>query len=257
MITPQDITVVVPCLFPNTIPIWMLMESANKFGIPVRPYGIGATYSGWIDIKVHKLKREAQRCETSHILYTDARDAWFLTDLEHIADRYNQLDCPDLLLSAQSDVFGTYAKWYEGIPWDMSEDFRYVGTPGQLCKASALESALTWMTDNYHLGEDEHGLPDDDPPWWIEFMRAHPGEVQFDHKCSIFMNAGSRLGGEREMWGDCLEFMGQYVYNRLTDTFPSILHFNGGASHALKGKWEQLEPFWRKNGHGSNPPWVS
>lgn len=257
MICAQDITVVVPCLFPNTMPIWMLLESANRFGIPVRPFGIGKTYNGWVDMKVHKLKEEAFNCETSHILYTDARDAWFLQDLDHITDCYNKLGAPEILLSAQSDVFCTYAKWYDGIPWNMEEVFRYVGTPGQLCKADSLVRVLDWMTENHHLGEDENGLPDDDPPWWIEFMRAHPGVVKFDHKCSIFMNAGSSLPDQMEMFGHCLEFHGTRVYNKITDTYPAILHFNGGSSDALKGKWDQLEPFWRKCGHNSNPPWLA
>lgn len=256
MIEGKDITASVSCLFPNEDPIWMMRVTADRFGVKLRPYGKDAVYNGWIDMKVHRLRQEALTCPTSHILYSDARDAWFLGGPEEIARKYNAMGCPPLMLSAQSDIFGTYLKWYEGLPWDMSKPFRYIGTPGQLCEAKALADALGWMQEHYHLGEDVNGLPDDDPPWWLEYMRAHPGEVKIDHECSIFMNAGSRFEGGKEMWGEVL-VMNEYgqVYNTVTKQQPCVLHFNGGYSHALHGKWEQLQPFWRACGYTENPPW--
>ena len=259
MISGKDITVSVPCLFPNEEPIWMMRTTCDRFGLSLRPYGMGpkTVYNGWIDMKVHRLRQEALSCPTSHILYTDARDAWFLAGPDEIAQKYNDLGCPPLLLSAQSDVFGTYAAWYPKVEWNEKKLFRYVGTPGQLCEAKALADALGWMQEHFHLGEDVDtgGLPDDDPPWWIEYMAAHPGGVRFDHDCAIFMNAGSRLPGEQDMWADCLKIIGNRVYNKLTYAWPCILHFNGGYSHAFHGKWEQLQPFWRALGNKENPPW--
>lgn len=257
MVEGKDITASVSCLFPNYDPIWMMVHSALKHGIQLRPYGLNATYNGWIDIKVNRLREEALSCPTSHILYTDARDAWFLAGPNEIARKYNEMGCPPLLLSAQCDIFGTYAAWYEGLPWDMSKPFRYIGTPGMLCEARALADALGWMQQNYHLGEDFRGLPDDDPPWWLQFMRSWPGFVELDHECSIFMNAGSEFP-DKKMWGDVL-LITEYgtVYNKITNQQPCVLHFNGGYSHALYGKWAQLEPFWTALGNTERPPWES
>jgi hypothetical protein len=253
MIKPEDITVSVPCLFPDRQPIWMMERSCERFGYQLRPYGIGCTYDGWIDIKVKRLREEALTCPTSHILYTDGRDAFFLAGPEEVAEKYNALGCPPLMLSAQCDIFGSYGKWYEGIPWDMTKKFRYVGTPGQLCEAKALADALGWMQENYHLGEDDHGLPDDDPPWWIEYLRAHPGQPKFDHQCAIFMNAGSEC--EEGMWGSVLEIVNGRLHNRMTDEWPCLVHFNGGYSHQQYGKWESLEQHWKKFGYTERPPW--
>lgn len=260
MISGSDITASVSCLFPNTDPIWMMMVSAARFGVSVRPYGLNATYNGWIDMKVHRLREEALSCPTSHILYSDARDAWFLAGPDEIAEKYNAMGCPPILLSAQCDIFGTYAAWYEGIPWDLQKMFCYIGTPGQLCEAKALADALGWMQEHYHLGEpdqDPQGLPDDDPPWWCEYIRAHPGEVKLDTECAIFMNAGSNAPSPLAMWGDVVNIIGPRVYNKITEQWPCVLHFNGGYSHAEYGKWEQLQPFWRKLGYIQNPPWES
>ncbi len=256
MIQGKDITVAVSCLFPDTRPIWMMESTLKKFGYQYTPYGIGQQYRGWIDIKVQKLREEALKCPTSHILYSDARDAWFLAGPEEVADKYNSMGAPPLLLSAQPDIFGSYAKWYEGIPWDMSKVFRYVGTPGQLCEAKALAEALGWMQDHYHIGDDTvdpQGLPDDDPAWWIEFMRARPGELKFDHECAIFMNAGSPM--TEGMWENVLEIEDGRLHNKFTDSWPCLIHFNGGSSDALKGKWESLETFWKAFGNTQRPPW--
>jgi hypothetical protein len=213
-------------------------------------------YNGWTHLKIYKLREEALSCPTSHIMYTDARDAWFLGGPDEIAEKYNAYGAPPLMLSAQCDVFGTYAAWYEGLPWDMTKPFRYIGTPGQLCEAKALADALGWMQDNYKLGNDyEHNeLPDDDPGWWCEFIRHHPGELKLDTECSIFMNAGSKPD-HGEMFGDMIELRDQRIYNKLTGQYPCILHFNGGYSHALYGKWERLEPFWKACGYTERPPW--
>jgi len=256
VITAKDITVVVPAVFENLDPIWMMTASAAQFGIPLSPYGMGGVYNGWTDIKIYKLRDLAANCPTSHIMYTDARDAWFLAGLEEVADKYNAMGCPPILLSAQCDIFGTYIDWYQGLPWDMSKVFRYVGTPGQLCEAKALADALTWLQNRYHLGHDygSGGLPDDDPPWWCEFMRGNPGAVTFDTECAIFMNAGSRPA-EGEMFGDVLEIRPPRLYNKITGQWPCLFHFNGGYSHAMYGKWEQLEPFWKAFGFTQRPPW--
>ena len=257
MITANDITVSVPCLFPDERPIWMLQETARRFGWQVRPYGLGLTYQGWVHIKLTLLLEEARTCPTSHLLYTDARDAFFLAGPEEAADKYNLLGCPPLMLSAQPDIFGSYAKWYEGLPWDMSKRFRYIGTPGQLCEEDALAEALEWMLQRRATGEWGE-MPDDDPPWWCNFIRERPGQLALEHDCSIFMNCGSYI--EEGMWANVLEIRDGVgdcgrVHNRITDSWPCILHFNGGASDALMGKWDLLKPYWRALGYTSNPPW--
>jgi hypothetical protein len=253
MIAASDITVSVPCLFPNEEPIWMMRESADRFGYRLRPYGVGeGPYRGWVDIKLYRLLEEAKTCPTSHLLYTDARDAWFLAGPEEVVAKYNALGCPPLMLSAQPDVFQTYEKWYEGLPWDMSKRFRYIGTPGMLCSAPALAEALQWMLDRRATGEWGE-MHDDDPAWWCNFIRERPGELVLEHECAIFMNAGSYMA--EGMWETVLEMREGRVYNKLTQQWPCVLHFNGGYSDALKGKWDRLEYYWRALGNTSGPPW--
>lgn len=251
MVHPEDITVVTPCLFPDPRPIWMLAHTCERFGIPLHPYGLGETYAGWVKIKIDMLREVAAACPTSHILYTDGRDAWFLAGLGEVADKYNALGAPPLMLSAQVDIFGSYAASYEGIPWRMDKLFRYTGTPGQLCEAKALAEALGWMQGRL---VDWGQMPDDDPEWWNNFQRERPGDLAFDHDCSIFLNAGSGLAGG-SVWDHCVIEDGR-VHCLLTDSWPCIVHYNGGSSHWLKGKWDSLQKPWRALGYTVNPPWT-
>jgi hypothetical protein len=118
-------------------------------------------------------------------------------------------------------------------------------------------------------------MPDDDPPWWNRFMTEFPGEVKLDTDCAIFMNAGSHI--EEGMWERVLEIvtdpnrlnppdrprvLNRLLMNTFTDeqaalgfAWPCILHFNGGSSDALTGKWESIKPYWQALGHTELPPW--
>ena len=250
MVNASDIKVVLPCVFENPDPIWMMTHTCERFGIEPKLFGIRETYAGWIDLKVDKYLKVAKEVQAegySHILYSDARDAWFCSGLDEIAEKYNALGTPPILLSAQRHKFcGGYDKWYDMIEWDRSRLLPYVGTPGQLCEVEALIQALSYMDANY----DRLTLPDDDPPYWIKFMVDFPGSVTLDHGSHIFMNVGDMGHGE---W----TIKDGRAINLLTDSKPSVLHFNGGSSDCLKGKWDQLEQHWRAFGYKESPPWES
>lgn len=259
MVKAEDIKVVLPCLFPNPDPLWMMLHTCKRFGIKPKLYGLGAAYQGWVDIKIRKLGQTAAEVAGegfSHLLYIDARDAWFLTGLDEIAGEYNAMGEPPLMLSAQSDRFCSYEEWYDGMPWDQTKKFPYIGTPGMLCNAQRLADAFSYMQKTF----TDVQMPDDDPPWWNRYIKERPDDpVVFDHDCRIFMNAGSFI--QEGMWEGVLEVAEKdgvvRVHNKLTDSWPCSLHFNGGSSDALKGKWEWLEPHWRKFGYTENPPWKS
>jgi len=245
-VTAKDIKVVLPCVFPNTDPIWQMLHTCKRFGIEPKLFGMGGTYAGWIDLKVDKYLEVAKEVWSegySHILYTDARDAWFTSNLDEIAVKYEAMGAPPILLSAQRHRFvGGYNKWYDLLKWDESLDFPFIGTPGQLCEVEALIYALNQMKTY-----DRENLPDDDPPYWLLFMQEHV--VALDHDCHIFMNVGDMA---REEWA---AYATGHAFNNLTCTKPCIIHFNGGSSDALKGKWDQLEQHWRAFGYELNPPW--
>jgi hypothetical protein len=56
------------------------------------------------------------------------------------------------------------------------------------------------------------------------------------------------------MW-NILEIKEGRVFNKLTGEWPAIIHFNGGSSDAVKGKWDNLEQYWTAFGYTERPPW--
>ena len=121
-----------------------------------------------------------------------------------------------------------------------------------LCKAETLAEALDWMLKRRASG-DWGEMEDDDPPWWNAFIRERPGELVLEHDCSIFMNCGSYIA--EGMWENVLEIRDNRVFNKITRQWPCVLHFNGGASDALTGKWGELERYWMALGNTERPPW--
>jgi hypothetical protein len=198
----SDITVITPCCgYENTEPLWMFLITCKRFGITPTFYGKGKTYSGWVDIMLTQLMEAARTCPTSHMLYTDSRDAFFLAGMDEITEKYNE--------------------------------------------AKVLYEAICWMFGRNKTG-DWGTMPDDNPPWWCNFMAERPG-LTIDHECSIFQSCTNCM--------DSLLFLGGRILNQFTWRSPCVLHFNGGYTDQKFGKWERMEPVWRQLGYKENPPW--
>jgi hypothetical protein len=254
----SDITVITPCCgYENTEPLWMFLITCKRFGITPTFYGKGKTYSGWVDIMLTQLMEAARTCPTSHMLYTDSRDAFFLAGMDEITEKYNAMGCPPLLMSACNVGFSTYQAWYDKVPWDMTKAFPYFQVGGMVCEAKALYEAIRWMFERNKTGEWGE-MPGDNPPWWCNFMAERPGELTIDHACDIFQNCSNCMD-TMYVWYCATSASAHYYYLRLrnmtTTTFPCILHFNGGYTSQETGKWDRMEPTWRQLGYKENPPW--
>jgi hypothetical protein len=246
MIESKDITVITPCLYPSKTPLWMFLASCRRFGVVPSYYAEGETYSGWVDIMLTKLMEAARACPTSHMLYTDSRDAFFLAGMDEVVDKYNWMGCPTLMLSADSMGFPGYEQWYDKVPWDLTKAFPYFQVGGKIGEAKVIAEAIKWMFSRARHG-DWGNMPGDNPPWWCNFMAERPGELVIDHNCEIFQCATNVM--------DHLLISKGRMLNSLTGSRPCILHFNGGYTDQFKGKWYAMEKTWRQLGYTENPPW--
>ncbi len=244
MISPNDITVTTPCIYENDKPLWMFLITCQRFGVRPTYYGVGKTYSGWKDIMLDQLMEAARNCPTSHILYTDSRDAFFLSGMDEITEKYNAMSCPKLMLSSDCVGFGSYQAYYDKVPWDASKHFPFFQVGGKLAEARVLCEAIGWMLEKSKGGE-WRDMPGDNPPWWCNFMAERPGELTIDHNCEIFQTCTT----------EALVVEGGRIRNTLTNSLPCILHFNGGFTDQVKGKWYRMEKTWRELGYTENPPW--
>jgi len=240
----KDITVVLPCIYPNHDPLWMMLATCRRFGIAPTFYGEGETYGGWVDIMLKRLMEFAESCPTSHLLYTDARDAFFLSGLEEITEKYNLMGCPPFMFAADCQGFPAYQSYYDTVSWDMTKAFPYYQTGGKIGEAKVIHEAIQWMFEKVDSGAWS-GMPGDDAAWWPWFMAQRPSELTIDHNCEIFQTCTT----------EALVVEDGRIRNTLTGSLPCVLHFNGGFTDQGRGKWYRMETMWRGLGYTENPPW--
>lgn len=271
MIESSNLVVLTPAIFENLDPIWMLTHTANRFGVPLRPYGMGGIYRGWVDIKIHRLLSECDRAiydGFTHVLYMDGRDTIWLSPFDEVVEKYNRYGSPPMLMSAQPTVFESYREYYNLALYPTRESlghpFNLPASPLFMGDAKYIGDCMRWM-----LGQSWDGvMPDDDPAWWRRFDNERQEELRerrivFDHNCEIFQNCGELIDGESQ-WDFALQIKYENedksgplrVRNCKTKSWPCIAHFDSGYSHAYSGKWYMLEEFWKAFGYEEvRPPW--
>lgn len=276
-ISRDKIIVLTPAIFDNLDPIWMLTHTANRFHVPLRPYGCepGAVYKGWVDMKVHRLLAECEKALANgytHVLYMDGRDTMWVGEFDEVLRKYDEVyDNACMVMSTQPTVFESYREYYnlELYPTreELGHPFVYPASPLFMGEAAYIGGCLKWMLENWKYSDGVVRMPDDDPAWWRRFDsecrdELSSGRIVYDHNCEIFQNAGEPVDGKSQ-WDGVL-YIGvrdtnahvMRVHNTMTNAWPCILHFDGGYSHALYGKWDRLEAFWNVFGHMDvRPPW--
>src|SRR5262245_54419651 len=113
----MKIAVTTACCFPNVEPIKKLQISADRFGIELKPYGVGTKiYKGWVQIKLVEAI-EAYRGFRSegytHVLYTDGRDSFFVAGMDEIEQKFRNLgNVTECFMSAEKECYPLYHHGY-------------------------------------------------------------------------------------------------------------------------------------------------
>jgi hypothetical protein len=172
--------------------------------------------------------------EATIVLFIDSFDVLVSASLDEIAVKFRSFGAP-IVFSAEKGCWPFHdgrpggeavARGYPPSP----TPWRYLNSGGYIGCAGALRALLHEMSM----------LPEATNPWCIDqelasliYLRGQP-KIALDHRCEIFMNV-------HLSWKD-LTFVPGVIgrgsaagrwQNRVTGTFPSILHFNGGAKHEM------------------------
>jgi|SRR5262245_1714019 len=207
--------------------LWIFRASCKKHHIPVFMYGIGREFPGYramkLDYQLEWLK--ANRDLGTHVLYTDAWDAFFVRDLWQIAYWYGILGTPDILTSAfyQLGNVSDEEKQYPGA-FEHNVRYCYPNCGGYLARINAIIPMFERMLQ----------LPrqtNDDCFNWYDAWAEGWFRPQLDSECRIFQVSDTDV-----------EIIGDRIHNTHTRSFPCIWHLSGGYSDRETGKDYVLEP---------------
>lgn len=204
------ITVIAPAFYPDLYNVRYLAESAERHKVPVKWYGQGLPYKGWFDVQVDCLLNLIPEIPTSHVLYTDASDAFFCSDLVEITGKYLHMGEPKILVSQERSG---------------------VCAGGWLAEKTKICETLSVL--KYFRPED----PDPDNPQvrWRKALESKIIGADSDVACDIF-----------QVVDEPLQVKNGRIFNPRTVRYPSVVHFAGGYTDPVGGKAAQIEPYWRE-----------
>lgn len=239
------------CVAPDNRMIRYLQQSADRFNIPLKPYGISptATFNGWLDIKVDKMRDAAQGWLAdgyTHVFYTDGRDSFFLTGCDEIESKYKSYGSPPYLIATEDRCYP--------FP-EHGEKFHDPGHPWRWLGAGQYMGEIRWMLDMWErLRKSYSGLErENHDQGWLEMGYVNGdldlNEFVLDRNCHIFQT----FSPDGPLWamgpGPLSTWTGRRIYNSITQSWPCALHCPGGYSDPVDGKYERfIKPVWSRLG---------
>jgi hypothetical protein len=239
----MNLMVLAPAVFPNLTEamsrLWIFNASCLKHNISPTFYGIGNEFPGYRKMKLEMQLEHLRHVRgkgirrgtyVTHILYTDAWDAFFTRPLRDVIKAYQKLGSPPFLASAyiglgnESDMSKYKDCFDETIP------YRYPNVGGYLAEIGIVIQAFESML----LLPRQTG---DDCFNWYDAWREGWFRPKLDSGCDIF-----------QVSDDNAAVADGVLINRLTGSMPCILHLCGGYTDPRHGKDDRMKPWARRLG---------
>lgn len=205
------------CFFSTTEKIWMLRDSAMRFGIDLQLYGLNRPHLGFIDCKVTQLLPELEallRKGYTHVLYTDGPDTFFVRGHEAIMEEYLALGSPAWLMSAERNCYP-----HTDLSLSIPEESRYPCTGQYMGEIETIREGWSAMRDLYGPGDNEQG-------WALRALsEGKTGMMVLDRQSRVFRS-------EADDW--------------IPSYSACVLHFNGGYYDPHEGREPRMRPIWNK-----------
>jgi len=215
---------------------WLYLASCAKFGITPQVYGIGTErYEGGAEMRIYGLLEYLKTVDASytHILFSHLWDVIFVDSVESIIEKYECFGRPSLLMGAarttpMSNLFDIQSPEIDPyLPlFDTSQLYPYPAWSMYIAEIPYLIDRLARMDTGHH---------DDSIPL-LNALESRLLEPVYDRCCEIFqmvMPDTTELGITRD----------GKVCNWLTDTYPSMLHFQTIAADQETGRDEAIVPW--------------
>lgn len=206
----MKLVVTCPALYPTRERIHFLDDSARRFGIELRPHGLGQQFVDWRHMLMeHTLPafREFAREGATHVLYVDGCDSLFIDSQEAILARYHSYGAPHWFMSADEGQNNLNAGGYIG--------------------------ELAWIIPCWETLYKMFGHEDGDYQNWV-IKRQRECGIILDNHADIFLPI------------DSIEEAINVGTLPRGDTEACVLHFRGGYSDPVTGRDERIAPVVRE-----------
>lgn len=216
------------------------IESCGKFNIDFEVYGIGAPYyPSWIDIKLLNLLHTVENIpeEYTHVLFTDGLDAFFVTGLDEISIKYQDMGSPKLLVSASPSP--------QNAPVSYSGSYSHIHCGQFIAEKDYLKDVLNTLLNiskELQLGDDAH-------VWRYAYDNKKIDAV-LDTGCYIFQVVeveGDNGEHVHVISADKLHWSkDSRLFNTITCSYPCMLHLPGGYSDPHFGKLDLVRGWYEQ-----------
>lgn len=217
------------CYYPDSKPAHMLVSTCKRFGIPVTLYGVGSTYCGYADAKIHGLAQAIKSVVEPYTLYADCLDSLVIAGSRAIVKAYESAaNSRALLFSPDMKCFPLYdlkphfqnlaRKYGKGSP------YQYLCAGVFMAPTRMLRSALKILLERQEELADGRNMTrkqrDDDQGWWSLAAAQGMLPVQIDYQGNVCVSfKHTRLNEYEIKPGE--------VTIKATGGKPKVLHFNG------------------------------
>lgn len=174
----------------------------------------------------HRCARELTRF--THLMLIDSGDVVVLGTPDEVMARYMEFDHP-WVCSAEPFIWPADMYPPERYP-ACDTPYRHLNSGAYIAEREHLLACLDrWPAGGIELKDFMRGRGEDGP-FLTEFYLNDPGSIVLDHECKIFQSmCGSQVGDDPYV----IVTPGQ-AYNRVTDSYPLVIHFNGGGDITTK-----------------------
>jgi hypothetical protein len=212
-----------------------ISESCQALSLSLFVYGLDHPWPGLYQGKVIDLRRAIEEVDSEFILVSDANDAFFLADEREILEKFDRSGVSVLVSGDKNCWPEIYLQQFYppcSSPWRYVNSGGYIGHKESLLNLLTImqsfnrdmipfESDRDWQNDQFRLSLA-----------YLTDLTAVGLTIGIDISCQVFQTMHTS--------GDELTWEENRLHNRLTDSHPCHLHFNGnwpGISEAFERRF--------------------
>jgi hypothetical protein len=185
------------------------------------------TWNGYVDKIIAIDNIIKNHLDDDIICFIDAYDVLVNHNLKYLLENFNYYNC-DLLIGAELNC---YPDNYKSMYPNIDSKYKYVNSGGYIGYKYAIQNLFKWKSydDIYKICSNGG-----DQSYFTEYyISNHSDKIKLDTECLIFQNM------HLVNWNELIFESGK-VYNKVLETTPCFIHFNGGT--------------WQQNNHENIMP---